>query len=64
MTFKCHHGHCAERTGKDLLKYSLENILDFDELYLNYKNELALLNPINPCPIKFKELRYANTFEK
>ena len=54
MNFKCHHGHCADRTGKDLLKYLQEHIIDFDTLYSEYKNELAKLNPINPCPIKFK----------
>lgn len=55
MTFKCHHGHCADRTGKDLLEYSRKHVTDFNDLYLEYKNELARLNPIKACPIKFKE---------
>ncbi len=55
MTFKCHHGHCVERTGKDLLKYSREHIADWDDLYLDYKNDLARRNPIKACPINFKE---------
>ncbi len=55
MSFKCHHGHCTNRTGKDLLNYMQKYIIDFDDLYLEYKNELAKLNPTKPCPIKFKE---------
>ena len=54
MTFKCHHGHCINRTGKELLEYSRSRLADWDELYLEYKNELARLNPIKPCPIKLK----------
>ena len=55
MSFKCHHGHCINKTGKDLLSYSRKHIINFDELYSEYKNELARLNPIKPSPIKFKE---------
>jgi len=55
MSFKCHHGHCANKTGKDLLKYLQEHIVDFDELYLEYKKELSVLNPTKPCPITFKK---------
>jgi hypothetical protein len=55
MSFKCHHGHCTDRTGKDLLEYSRKYLVDFDNLYLEYKKELSRLNPTKPCPIKFKE---------
>lgn len=55
MSFKCHHGHCVNRTGKDLINYSREHIEDWDNLYLEYKNEVSRLNPVKPCPIKFKE---------
>ena len=55
MTFKCHHGHCMHRTGKDLLTYARKHITDWDELYLDYKNDLAKLNPIKACPINFKD---------
>lgn len=55
MTFKCHHGHCVNKTGKDLLEYSQKHIRDFDDLYIEYKKELSRLNPVKPCPIVFKE---------
>ena len=55
MTFKCHHGHCVNRTGKDLVDYFKEAITDWDNLYSEYKSKLSRLNPVKPCPIKFKE---------
>jgi len=55
MSFKCHHGHCMNRTGQDLLNYLQKQIPDWNDLYLDYRKELIKLNPVNPCPIKFKE---------
>ncbi len=52
--FKCHHGHCEKRTAQDLLNYFEETIPDWNDLYNKYKKDLAILNPIKPCPIKFK----------
>lgn len=54
MSFKCHHGHCAKRSGKDVLSYLQEHISDWDDIYTEYRKELIKLNPTNPCPIKFK----------
>lgn len=53
--FKCHHGHCQQRTSITLINYLEENISDWDVLYKEYKKELAILNPVKPCPIKFKK---------
>lgn len=55
ISFKCHHGHCIKRTGNDLLEYLSTHITDWDDLYKEFKNELARLHPVKPSPIKFKE---------
>ena len=55
MSFKCHHGHCTEKTGNELSEYFSKEINDWTDLYSNYKRDLARLNPTKPCPIKFKE---------
>ena len=57
ISFKCHHGHCEKRTGKDLLTYLQEQIPDWDELYSEYRKELIKLDPVKPCPIKFKGIK-------
>jgi len=54
ISFKCHHGHCEKRTGKDILNYLKDTIPDWDYLYRNYRKELAKLNPAKPCPIKIR----------
>lgn len=35
--FKCHHGSCEHRTGKDLLIYIEKNDADFNEKYKNWQ---------------------------
>lgn len=54
ISFKCHHGHCEKRTAIDLFNYLKETILNWDILYSNYRQELAKLYPVKPCPINFK----------
>jgi hypothetical protein len=58
MSFKCHHGHCASRSGKDILAYLKMHVPDWDDIYLDYRKELIKLNPVKPCPIKCKKKQY------
>ena len=55
ISFKCHHGHCLERTGVDVMNYLSVSVPEWDYLYRNYRKELARINPAKPCAIKFKE---------
>ncbi len=55
MAFKCHHGHCTERSGIDLIAYLSNTIPDWNNLYAEYKKELSIANPVKPCPITFKK---------
>ena len=52
--FKCHHGHCEKRTSITLLKHLEETVINWKELYDNYRKKLAILYPVKACPIKIK----------
>lgn len=54
IAFKCHHGHCINRSGQDLIKYLSETVENWNYLYNEYKKYLASINPVKPCPIIFK----------
>jgi len=53
LGFKCHHGHCAQRTSKDLTEW-LECFPVAMEQYKEYCLNIQRQNPVKPCPIKFK----------
>ncbi len=53
LGFKCHHGHCAQRTSKDLLVW-VEDFPIVMHQYRQYCLEIQKQNPVKPCPINFK----------
>ncbi len=55
LGFKCHHGHCAQRTSQDLIKW-LKTYPIIMEYYKQYCLEIQRQNPVKPCPISFKSI--------
>lgn len=53
LGFKCHHGHCANKTSLDLFNWIDEHPAIMS-LYQDYCLKIQKQNPIKPCPIKFK----------
>jgi len=54
LAFKCHHGHCANRTSLDLLNW-IETYPAVMTAYQEYCLDIQRQNPVKPCPIKIKK---------
>lgn len=54
LSFKCHHGHCANKTSLDLFHW-IEEHPAIMILYQEYCLEIQKQNPVKPCPIKCKK---------
>ena len=53
LGFKCHHGHCENRTGKDLMEYLEDKKPGFTQKYNEWKfqhNMKELVNDVNETP--------------
>jgi len=62
LGFKCHHGHCAQRTGIDLIEKINLDFPGWQEEYKSYVANMRKLyeEKIKPCPIKFKSNNLIN----
>lgn len=56
LGFKCHHGHCSERKGSDLIKELNSAFPGWRSKYKAYVANMLKLyqEETKPCPIKFK----------
>ena len=53
LGFKCHHGHCGQRTSQSFLRW-IETFPVIREQYLQYCLNIQKQNPVKACPIKFQ----------
>lgn len=54
LGFKCHHGHCSERNGKDLVEYVDSIDINWNDIYIEYCKILSKEQAVKPCPIIIK----------
>lgn len=57
LGFKCHHGHCSERTGIDFVEQIVERYPDWQDKYNRYCQLLRKEQVVKPCPIRFNKKR-------
>ena len=53
--FKCHHGHCVDKTGQDFVTSISESYPNWQDKYNEYCKILRKNQVVIPCPITFNK---------
>ena len=53
--FKCHHGHCVDKTGQDFVTSISESYPNWQDKYNEYCKLLRKNQTVTPCPITFNK---------